>query len=961
MIPAFRAAGTFVTGATNVPNPTNLAPVSPAGAQNGDLLILVTSCRSITATVATPSGWTPVTGFPKRSATASGGSLYVFTRVHDGTASDDPTVAWTGVTTGTSGDSSTAGILAYYNVTATLDGTVQASDLSAQTTTSVIPAFTAAHGNALVIGMGIKLLELTGQTSTVATFTERADYQTVSGTGHVIEVSEHIQAGIGSSGTATITWSNTTSGRALTASLGLVAAPTAVTLTPAAESDAGQTLAHKRAATLPPAAESDAAQTARATHPRTLTPSAETDATVTLSITHLTGTHVTLTPALETDKAGGGAAPALPAIAGLYLWYKADAIVGLTDGDPVASWPDSSGNAFTATQTNAGKKPVYRTGQINGLPAVRFTAASRQQLASTADHSYGGLGVTVFAVVKIESAANPSAIVGANIDSGGNEGDARGGLAWGIGSDGRQFSENQAMNAVPAATNPEPAGWIVVAFDRTAAQAGTYHYWSGESANGSGTPGGYDLGAEPGRSSDIGSGNWYGNQFLDGYLAEFIGYEGVLSDADRGKVLNYLLARHGLGGTAGPWPTSKAVTIAPATSANAAQTVTATHPRALTTAAETDAAQALQGTRPPKTIVPAAETDAAQATTVTKPIHKTATVAAETDAAQTLGFTKPIHRTPGIALESDQAQPAKPVKPRTLTPGAESDLARATTFTKPIRKTPGIALETDAAQAGKAVKPRALTPGVEVDQAQLLARHKTRGITPAAETDAAQAAKAVKPRTLTPAAEADQAQTPTRAKRATLTPGLEHDEAQAATAGGAKTITPAAETDSARPATFTKPIHKLLAPSLEVDAAITLPRSKRRAITPALESDQARAITFTKPIHASLTIAAELDVAAAPGIRKRAHLLTALETDQAQPHTGGHARRLTAAVELDLALGLFRFGLAPDIDLPATLEITPAPAFLATRDTPTMLQVGAPTTTLAVKPYDTELATDGDQ
>jgi hypothetical protein len=52
---------------------------------------------------------------------------------------------------------------------------------------------------------------------------------------------------------------------------------------------------------------------------------------------------------------------------------------------------------------------------------------------------------------------------------------------------------------------------------------------------------------------------------------------------------------------------------------------------------------------------------------------------------------------------------------------------------------------------------------------------------------------------------------------------------------------------------------------------------------------------------------------------------------------------------------------APDIDLPATLAVAPAPAALATRDNPTALTISGPTSTLQVKPYDTELATDGDQ
>ena len=48
---------------------------------------------------------------------------------------------------------------------------------------------------------------------------------------------------------------------------------------------------------------------------------------------------------------------------------------GLSDGDPVATWMDASGNGNHATQTIAASRPKYRTGVANGLPVVRFDGA----------------------------------------------------------------------------------------------------------------------------------------------------------------------------------------------------------------------------------------------------------------------------------------------------------------------------------------------------------------------------------------------------------------------------------------------------------------------------------------------------------------------------------------------------------------------------------------------------------
>jgi hypothetical protein len=235
--PTFRAAGTTSFTASNVQNPSTLTPGAPAGKASGDLLLLVCESRSITATVATPTGWTLLTGFPVRSGTASGGTIYVFARIADGSGNDTPSPAWSGLTTGTSGDASGATILAYSGVTNpgfVLDGAASSSDLSAQTTTTTVPAITTGLAQTLVVGVTMKLLESSGQTSTVSGRNERVDQSTTSGTGHIVEVCDTVLATAGTTGACTLTWSATTSARALTVSFGIAAvapADTGLTVT----------------------------------------------------------------------------------------------------------------------------------------------------------------------------------------------------------------------------------------------------------------------------------------------------------------------------------------------------------------------------------------------------------------------------------------------------------------------------------------------------------------------------------------------------------------------------------------------------------------------------------------------------------------------------------------------------------------------------------------------------------
>ena len=65
----------------------------------------------------------------------------------------------------------------------------------------------------------------------------------------------------------------------------------------------------------------------------------------------------------------------------LNAWWKADALA-LSDGDPIGSWADSSGNGHTMTQATGSKKPTYRAAPtgFNGQPAAEFTQAGQSEL-----------------------------------------------------------------------------------------------------------------------------------------------------------------------------------------------------------------------------------------------------------------------------------------------------------------------------------------------------------------------------------------------------------------------------------------------------------------------------------------------------------------------------------------------------------------------------------------------------
>lgn len=71
---------------------------------------------------------------------------------------------------------------------------------------------------------------------------------------------------------------------------------------------------------------------------------------------------------------GGGSGP--PVTTGLIARWEADAILGLNDGDPVATWPDQSLSARNATQATAANRPLFKTNIFGTQPAVRFDGSN---------------------------------------------------------------------------------------------------------------------------------------------------------------------------------------------------------------------------------------------------------------------------------------------------------------------------------------------------------------------------------------------------------------------------------------------------------------------------------------------------------------------------------------------------------------------------------------------------------
>lgn len=221
--PMFINVGTAVVSANSVANPTTFSPGIPASMATGDVMLCVTTSRSNSATVATPSGWTVFPGFPVQSGTASGGTIYVFYRRWvSGDAA--PSVSWSGVATGTSGDSCMAQIAGYryvdWDVT---DATVVKGTDAAITTTATIGSVTTGQRRSKVLGITMRVDDNAHTWTPTTNWTERFDTHTTTGTGHSRHLQERVFPAAASTGSVTIAPSLTTSVRGLSATLALKA------------------------------------------------------------------------------------------------------------------------------------------------------------------------------------------------------------------------------------------------------------------------------------------------------------------------------------------------------------------------------------------------------------------------------------------------------------------------------------------------------------------------------------------------------------------------------------------------------------------------------------------------------------------------------------------------------------------------------------------------------------------
>lgn len=216
----------------------------------------------------------------------------------------------------------------------------------------------------------------------------------------------------------------------------------------------------------------------------------------------------------------------------LELWLKADAISGLSDGNPIGTWSDSSGLGANATASST-QRPTYKTGVLNGMPVARFGGS---QFMTSGAPSYGA-AQTIVAVVKSTNLGATNTIRGG--------GGGTGGLQFRIEAASNpsylRFVKESIADIGSGSTTIAASTWHVVTGTWDDA-ANTYAFTIDGVAAGSGSSA---VNLTLFTSTTIGAANSGGEAFV-GDIAEMAAWSRVLNSTELSAVTSGLASKWGL-------------------------------------------------------------------------------------------------------------------------------------------------------------------------------------------------------------------------------------------------------------------------------------------------------------------------------------------------------------------------------------------------------------------------------
>jgi hypothetical protein len=227
--------------------------------------------------------------------------------------------------------------------------------------------------------------------------------------------------------------------------------------------------------------------------------------------------------------ASGGGVFDPATVSGLTMWLKADALVGLADGDPVSTWTDSSGNGNSATGITTAR-PTYKTNIIGSLPVLRFATSKM-----TTSYAPPVTDFSIFIVYKDSGAATAfERLIDKSFSQGFWMGRANtGSNSWG----GGIKQTGSPFGTYVTATDPGP-NVLTMIRSGTAQQVRA----NGGASVASGTVNGT---ATDSTAFTIGSVADDSSK-LSGDIAEIVFYTNAVSNTDRDSIETYLKSKYGI-------------------------------------------------------------------------------------------------------------------------------------------------------------------------------------------------------------------------------------------------------------------------------------------------------------------------------------------------------------------------------------------------------------------------------
>jgi hypothetical protein len=207
---------------------------------------------------------------------------------------------------------------------------------------------------------------------------------------------------------------------------------------------------------------------------------------------------------------------ATPPVANPWAWYRADLLLGEEslpgDGTAVSEWQDISGNNRHATQGTGADQPTFETNVQNGLPVVRFVAASTHMLETGVELTQPAVTM-VAAVSPNDTAANKSIVQGSTATTG----------------DAAFFFTSTEQITAYAGTARTDTGGSVSGFTVVAGVWNDASSWAYRGTDGTEVTG--TTGTRTFTNLQIGAGPTLSNPF-DGDIGEIIIYASALSEAN---------------------------------------------------------------------------------------------------------------------------------------------------------------------------------------------------------------------------------------------------------------------------------------------------------------------------------------------------------------------------------------------------------------------------------------------